>query len=100
MTSAFKLIVFSGLGWMFDAMGAFLHDIGNSVHRTHHPIYSALLTDRIAEKILSKVYGEGEKMYMLKQEVMSPSMLKSSRAYSCASPAGQCGRPRRLQWAS
>jgi Uncharacterized conserved protein len=68
-------VVADGVGDLEDSMvvtlmGAYLHDIGNSVHRTHHPIYSALLTERIAEKILSKVYGNTEKMYMLKQEIM------------------------------
>jgi Uncharacterized conserved protein len=40
------------------------------------------LTDRIAEKILSKVYGNAEKMYMLKQEVMH-AVFCHDEAYNC-----------------
>lgn len=89
-------VVADGIGDMEDAMvvtlaGAYLHDIGNSVHRTHHPIYSALLTDRIAEKILSKVYGNTEKMYMLKQEVMH-AVFCHDEAYTCLTFEAACAK--------
>jgi len=89
-------VVADGVGDVEDSMvvtlmGAYLHDIGNSVHRTHHPIYSALLTDRIAEKILSKVYGEGEKMYMLKQEVMH-AVFCHDEEFSCLSFEAACAK--------
>ncbi|ABP51092.1 MAG: HD domain-containing protein [Pyrobaculum arsenaticum] len=72
-------------------MGAYLHDIGNSVHRTHHPIYSAMLTDRIAEKILSKIYGISEKAYMLKQEVMH-AVFCHDEAYNCLTFEAACAK--------
>jgi metal-dependent HD superfamily phosphatase/phosphodiesterase len=89
-------VVVDGVGDMEDAMvvtlmGAYLHDIGNSVHRTHHPIYSALLTERIAEKILSKVYGNAEKMYMLKQEVMH-AVFCHDEAYNCLTFEAACAK--------
>jgi metal-dependent HD superfamily phosphatase/phosphodiesterase len=89
-------VVADGVGDWEDSMvvtlmGAYLHDIGNSVHRTHHPIYSALLTDRIAEKILSKVYGNTEKMYMLKQEVMH-AVFCHDEAYNCLTFEAACAK--------
>ncbi|MEZ0318896.1 MAG: HD domain-containing protein [Pyrobaculum sp.] len=72
-------------------MGAYLHDIGNSVHRTHHPIYSAMIVDKLAEKILSKIYGVSEKMYMLKQEVLHVVFCHDEN-YTCLTFEGACAK--------
>lgn len=89
-------VVVDGVGDIEDSMvvtlmGAYLHDIGNSVHRTHHPIYSAMLTDRLAEKILSKVYGDTEKMYMLKQEVLH-AVFCHDETYTCLTFEAACAK--------
>lgn len=89
-------VVADGVGDVEDSMvvtlmGAYLHDIGNSVHRTHHPIYSAMLVDKLAEKILSKVYGDGEKKYMLKQEVMH-AVFCHDEAYTCLTFEAACAK--------
>lgn len=72
-------------------MGAYLHDIGNSVHRTHHPIYSAMIADRVVEKVLKKIYGESEKMYMLKQEVLH-AVFCHDESYNCLTFEAACAK--------
>lgn len=72
-------------------MGAYLHDIGNSIHRTHHPIYSAMIADKLVEKILSKVYGESEKMYMIKQEVLH-AVFCHDESYNCLTFEAACAK--------
>ncbi|MEL9990442.1 MAG: phosphohydrolase [Thermoproteus sp.] len=86
--SGFKpSVVKDGVGDLEDSlvvtlMGAYLHDIGNSVHRTHHPIYSAMIADRVALKVLEPIYGATKKAYMLKQEVMHV-VFCHDEAYNC-----------------
>ncbi|MFB6490478.1 MAG: phosphohydrolase [Thermoproteus sp. AZ2] len=80
-------VVRDGVGDVEDSlvvtlMGAYLHDIGNGVHRTLHPVYSALLADRLTMKILGKLYGLGKRAYMLKQEVMH-AVFCHDEAYTC-----------------
>ncbi|MFN7105099.1 MAG: HD domain-containing protein [Pyrobaculum sp.] len=89
-------VVIDGVGDLEDAivitlMGAYLHDIGNSIHRTHHPIYSAMITDKLAHKILSKVYGETEIMYMVKQEVLH-SVFCHDEEYTCLTLEAACAK--------
>lgn len=80
-------VVKDGVGDLEDSLvvtliGAYLHDIGNSVHRTHHPIYSAMLTDKLAFKVLERIYGATKKAYMLKQEAMH-IVFCHDEAYTC-----------------
>lgn len=89
-------VVADGVGDLEDSlvvtvMGAYLHDIGNSVHRTHHPLYSAVITDRLATKILSKIYGDGERLYMIKQEVMH-AVFCHDEAYTCLTLEAACAK--------
>ncbi len=69
-------VVKDGIGDLEDAKlvvlcGAYLHDIGNSVHRDGHAIHGYYLADRVLRRLLKKVYGsERRRMYMLKQEIL------------------------------
>jgi metal-dependent HD superfamily phosphatase/phosphodiesterase len=50
--------------------GAYLHDIGNSVHRTYHNIHSYVLANPILERLLPKVYENRQHLYRVKQEIL------------------------------
>ncbi|ADG13058.1 metal dependent phosphohydrolase [Methanocaldococcus infernus ME] len=50
-------------------VGAYLHDIGNSVHRKEHHLHSAYLAKDIVEEILKKYYSE-EKAYQMLTEIL------------------------------
>lgn len=80
-------IIRDGVGDLEDSLivtlvGAYLHDIGNSVHRTHHPLYSAYIADKVAMKILEPIYGLTKKAFMLKQEIMHVTFCHDE-AYNC-----------------
>ncbi|MBP1449699.1 MAG: phosphohydrolase [Thermoproteus sp.] len=80
-------VVRDGVGDLDDSLvvtliGAYLHDVGNSIHRTLHPVYSAVLADRAVMKILEAVYGATKKAFMLKQEVMH-AVFCHDEAYTC-----------------
>ena len=51
--------------------GAYLHDIGNSIHRTMHNLHGCFLADKILSRLLPKIYQtERKKRYCLKQEIL------------------------------
>ncbi len=89
-------VVTDGVGDLEDAMvvtlmSAYLHDIGNSIHRTHHPMYSTMIVDKLAYKILYKIYGEREAMYMLKQEVLH-AVFCHDEEYLCLTLEAACSK--------
>lgn len=50
---------------------AFLHDVGNSVHREMHEAIGVLLARDIVDRLLPKVLeGVGDRVYRLRQEVL------------------------------
>ncbi|OYT61496.1 MAG: phosphohydrolase [Thermofilum sp. ex4484_15] len=51
-------------------MGAYLHDIGNSVHRVMHNLHGCLIADRILRRILPKIYDNIIKIVTIKQEIL------------------------------
>jgi len=52
-------------------VGSYLHDIGNSVHRTEHIMHSCYLAASILERVYSTVYpGEPEKVLRIKCETL------------------------------
>lgn len=52
-------------------LAAYLHDIGNSVHRDMHERIGALLAKDIIDRILPKVLGElGDRLILLRCEIM------------------------------
>ena len=51
--------------------GAYLHDIGNAVHREKHFIHGCYLADPILQRLLSKVYPQRRELALkLKQEIL------------------------------
>ena len=69
-------LVRDGIGDLEDAevvvlCGAYLHDIGNAVHRVGHHIHGYNLANSILDDLLSKVYPENSELVLrLKAEVM------------------------------
>jgi metal-dependent HD superfamily phosphatase/phosphodiesterase len=87
-------VVAHGVGSAEDSLvvallGAYLHDVGNSVHRDFHSLHSALLADRIAERLLVKLYGRTERAYALKQEVVHAVFCHDER-YTCLTLEAAC----------
>ncbi|ENN95905.1 metal dependent phosphohydrolase [Methanocaldococcus villosus KIN24-T80] len=50
-------------------LGAYLHDIGNAIHRDVHHLHSSYLAKDIIEEILMKYYSE-EKVYQMLTEIL------------------------------
>lgn len=50
--------------------GAYLHDIGNSVHRVLHNLHGCILANNILSRILPKIYSNPKKRYLIKQEIL------------------------------
>jgi len=51
-------------------MGAYLHDIGNSIHRSLHHITGVALASRFLPRLLKKVYRDDVKPYKLTPEIL------------------------------
>ncbi|MDJ0274446.1 MAG: HD domain-containing protein [Nitrososphaerota archaeon] len=51
-------------------LGAYLHDIGNMVHRTMHHLTGVFIADRVLSEILPKVYGRGRIERRIRTEVL------------------------------
>lgn len=68
-------VVRDGVGDEVDArlitmMGAYLHDIGNSIHRKLHPVTGVAITSRFLPKLLTTLYGDTSKAYVISQEIL------------------------------
>ncbi|TDA35608.1 phosphohydrolase [Candidatus Nezhaarchaeota archaeon WYZ-LMO8] len=51
--------------------GAYLHDIGNAVHRDEHHLHGVYVSDRILRKLLLKLYTDDKhKAIIVKQEIL------------------------------
>ena len=50
--------------------GAYLHDIGNAVHRSYHHVTGAALAARFLPKILREIYQDSQKAYRLTSEIL------------------------------
>ncbi len=51
--------------------GAYLHDIGNSIHRVMHHLHGCILANNILMRILPKIYpNDLRKRYLIKQEIL------------------------------
>ncbi len=50
-------------------LGAFLHDIGNCIHRSNHSFLGLLIADKILDEILSKIYVD-ERKILIKNEIL------------------------------
>lgn len=52
-------------------LGAYLHDIGNSIHRSQHEFLGAIMAKDILDRILPEILGEkGRRIITLRQEIM------------------------------
>ncbi|MEB3806349.1 MAG: HD domain-containing protein [Desulfurococcales archaeon] len=51
-------------------LGAYLHDIGNSVHRENHELIGALLSNILLDRILREIVDSKQLIYRIKSEVM------------------------------
>ena len=52
-------------------VGAYLHDIGNSIHREMHHLHGCVIADKILSRMLPKVYpNDTRKRYRIKQEIL------------------------------
>ena len=64
-------IIKEGIGDMKDVknaiiIGAFLHDIGNSINRENHELLGLIIAQPIIDRILRKIYDNEEKIAKLK----------------------------------
>ncbi|MEM0320156.1 MAG: HD domain-containing protein, partial [Candidatus Nezhaarchaeales archaeon] len=51
--------------------GAYLHDIGNAIHREGHHLHGVYLADRILRRLLLKFYADDKhKAIVMKQEIL------------------------------
>jgi len=51
--------------------GAYLHDIGNAVHRANHHVNGCIIANSILDRLLSKIYpNENELIFRLKSEIL------------------------------
>jgi hypothetical protein len=52
-------------------LGAYLHDIGNAIHRANHEALGAMMSKDILDRLLSDIFpGIGKRKYSLRQEIM------------------------------
>lgn len=52
-------------------LGAYLHDIGNSIHRSQHELLGVLLAKSVLDRLLPSILGEkGRRAVALRQEVL------------------------------
>jgi len=51
-------------------LAAYLHDIGNSIHRFMHEALGSLLAKDILDRILPQLFDKREEIYSIRQEVM------------------------------
>jgi metal-dependent HD superfamily phosphatase/phosphodiesterase len=55
---------------MISMCGAYLHDIGNSIHRVSHNMHACILAEPILDRLLRKVYRNFVKTIRIKQEIL------------------------------
>jgi len=51
-------------------VGAYLHDIGNAVHREFHNLSGVALASRFLPRMLNKIYGDPVKAYKITSEIL------------------------------
>jgi metal-dependent HD superfamily phosphatase/phosphodiesterase len=50
--------------------GAYLHDIGNAIHRLNHEYSSVVLAAPILDRVLAQIYDDEELVFKLKSEIL------------------------------
>ncbi len=86
-------VVKDGIGDEEDArlvvmMGAYLHDIGNAVHRAYHPLMGVVLASRFLPRILHKLYQDSYKVYRLTSEILHCILSHDERIMTLSLEAG------------
>ncbi|MEL9929672.1 MAG: HD domain-containing protein [Sulfolobales archaeon] len=51
-------------------LGAYLHDIGNSIHRSNHEMLGAIISRGIVDRILGELMIRGRKAISIRQEIL------------------------------
>ena len=70
-------------------LGAFLHDIGNSVHRIYHEYVGALLSIDILNRLLPEILGNNHPyLYTIRQEILHAIYATSMDAEALTVEAG------------
>ncbi|MEM3615297.1 MAG: phosphohydrolase, partial [Candidatus Methanomethylicia archaeon] len=50
--------------------GAYLHDIGNCIHRIQHPLHGCYITERQIQRMLKRLYSNLEEILKVKCEIL------------------------------
>ncbi len=83
----------AGIGTLEDAKiivlaGAYLHDIGNAVHRKFHNIHGYLIADRILDRILPLIYKDQKKIKDIKFEILHTIFAHDEEVHALSLEAG------------
>ncbi len=86
-------VVRDGVGDVDDSrlvamMGAYLHDIGNAVHRNLHYATGAAIASRFLPKLLWRIYGDWGKAYRLTAEILHCIFSHDESQYALSLEAG------------
>ncbi|MCF8884271.1 MAG: HD domain-containing protein [Nitrososphaerota archaeon] len=86
-------IVKDGVGDEVDArivtmIGAYLHDIGNAIHRSLHHITGVAIASRFLPRLLKKIYGDYLKAYKLTPEILHCILSHDERERALSLEAG------------
>lgn len=68
--------------------GAYLHDIGNAVHRSHHHVVGAVLAARFLPQILTQIYQDESKPYRIASEILHCILSHDERVMALSLEAG------------
>ena len=68
-------VVRDGVGDYEDAKlvvlaGAYLHDVGNAVHREMHHVHGCYIASSLLDRLLPRVYGDDSKVAQIKSEIL------------------------------
>ncbi|HIH96343.1 MAG TPA: HD domain-containing protein [Thermoplasmata archaeon] len=68
-------VVEDKLGSMDDAkqivlFGAYLHDVGNAIHRSMHHLNGCIIANPILDRLLPKIYSNTKKLITIKDEIL------------------------------
>ncbi|MEM1583884.1 MAG: HD domain-containing protein [Nitrososphaerota archaeon] len=69
-------------------MGAYLHDIGNAIHRSLHHVTGVALASRFLPRILMKIYKDNVKPYRLTPEILHCILAHDERERALSLEAG------------
>ena len=69
--------------------GAYMHDLGNSIHRVNHEFHSCILANPILDRLLAKVYPDDPALAVrLKSEILHTIFAHEEEVYCLSVEAG------------